>query len=150
VHHILGVSHPRVALLNIGEEPEKGGLHIREAFTLMEGNPYYNFVGNIEATRLFSGTVADVIVTDGFTGNVVIKQAEGMFQLLKDFGFANPFFDRFDYEVYGGTPILGVNAPVITGHGASSPRAMMHMILKSETTYKAGLIAKIKEAISNE
>ena len=149
-HHILGIKNPRVALLNVGEEPEKGSLLTRETFKLMERNPHFNFVGNIESTQLFTGTIADVIVTDGFTGNVVIKQAEGMFHLLKDFGFVNPFFDRFDYEVYGGTPILGVNAPVITGHGASSPRAIMHMILKSEATYKAGLVQKIKEAISNE
>ena len=149
-HHILGIKNPRVALLNVGEEPEKGSLLTRETFKLMERNPHFYFVGNIESTQLFTGTIADVIVTDGFTGNVVIKQAEGMFHLLKDFGFVNPFFDRFDYEVYGGTPILGVNAPVITGHGASSPRAIMHMILKSEATYKAGLIQKIKEAISNE
>jgi len=150
MRHIFGIPHPRVALLNIGEESEKGSLFTREAFKLMEGNPHYHFVGNIEATQLFTGTIADVIVTDGFVGNIVIKQAEGMFQLLKDFGFGNAFFERFDYEVYGGTPILGVNAPVITGHGASSPRAIMHMILKSEATFKAGLIPKIKKAISNE
>ena len=150
VRHIMGIKNPRVALLNIGGEPEKGSLLTREAFKLMEGNPFFNFVGNIESTHLFTGNIADVIVTDGFSGNVVIKQAEGMFSLLKDFGFYNPFFERFDYEVYGGTPILGVNAPVITGHGASSPRAITHMILKSEATFKAGLVQKIKEAISNE
>ena len=147
---IMRIPQPRVALLNIGEEPEKGSLLTREAFKLMDNNPHFNFVGNIEASQLFSGTIADVIVADGFAGNVVIKQAEGMFQLLKDYGFGNDFFDRFDYEVYGGAPILGVNAPVIIGHGASSPRAIMHMILKSEATYQAGLVQKIKEAISNE
>jgi len=149
-HHIMGINHPRVALLNVGEEPEKGSLLTREAYKLMEGNPNFNFVGNIESTQLFTGNIADVVVTDGFTGNVVIKQAEGMFHLVKDFGFENAFFDRFDYEMYGGAPILGINAPVIIGHGASSPRAIMHMILKSEATYKAGLIQKIKKIISNE
>lgn len=147
---IMGISKPRVALLNIGEEPEKGSLLTREAYKLMDGNPYYHFVGNIEATQLFSGTIADVVVTDGFSGNFVIKQAEAMFQLLKDYGFGNNFFDRFDYEVYGGAPILGIHAPVIIGHGASSPRAIAHMILKSEATYKAGLVQKIKDAISND
>ena len=150
VRHIFGVDYPRVALLNMGEEPEKGSLLTREAYKLMEGSLNFNFVGNIEATQLFTGTVADVIVTEGFVGNIVIKQSEGMFQLLKDFGFGNAFFDRFDYEVYGGTPILGVNAPVVTGHGASSPRAVMNMILKSEATVKVGLIPGIKKAISNE
>ena len=147
---IMGFSQPRVALLNIGEESEKGSLFTREAFKLMEGNPYFHFVGNIEATQLFTGTIADVVVTDGFSGNVVIKQAEAMFQLLRDFGLCNAFFDRFDYEVYGGAPVLGVNAPVVIGHGASSPRAIAHMILKSEATFKAGLVQKIKKAISNE
>ena len=147
---IMGIAHPRVALLNIGEEPDKGNMLTRETYQLMEGNPSFHFVGNIESSQLFSGAIADVIVTDGFAGNTVIKQAEGMFQLLKDFGFENLFFDRFDYEVYGGTPILGVNAPVVIGHGASSPRAITHMILKSEATFKAGLVQKIKEAIYNE
>jgi glycerol-3-phosphate acyltransferase PlsX len=147
---IMGFSRPRVALLNMGEEPEKGSLFAREAYKLMEGNPYFHFVGNIESTQLFTGAIADVIVTDGFSGNIVIKQAEAMFQLLKDFGFCNPFFDRFDYEVYGGAPVLGINAPVVIGHGASSPRAIAHMILKSEATFTAGLVQKIKEAISNE
>jgi len=148
--HIMGIKNPRIALLNVGEEPEKGSLLTRETYMMMEGNPYFNFVGNIESTQLFTGSVADVIVTDGFSGNIVVKQAEAMFHLIKDFGFENPFFDRFDYEVYGGAPVLGVNAPVIIGHGASSPRAIMHMILKSEATYMARLVQKIKEAISNE
>ncbi|MCL2501839.1 MAG: phosphate acyltransferase [Bacteroidales bacterium] len=148
--NIMGIKNPRVALLNIGEEPDKGNMLTRETYELMDGNPSFHFVGNIESSHLFSGTIADVIVTDGFAGNIVIKQAEAMFQLLKDFGFGNAFFDRFDYEVYGGTPILGINAPVVIGHGASSPRAIAHMILKSEATYKAGLVQKIKEAISNE
>ncbi|MCL1973781.1 MAG: phosphate acyltransferase [Bacteroidetes bacterium] len=147
---IMGIEHPRVALLNIGEEPDKGNMLTRETYQLMEGNPFFHFVGNIESSQLFGGTIADVIVTDGFAGNMVIKQAEGMFQLLKDFGFENAFFDRFDYEVYGGTPILGVNAPVVIGHGASTPRAMAHMILKAEATYTAGLVQKIKKAIYNE
>jgi len=148
--NIMGVKQPRVALLNIGEEPEKGSLLTREAYKMMDGTPYFHFVGNIEATQLFTGTVADVIVTDGFSGNIVIKQAEAMFQLLKDFQFGNAYFDRFDYEVYGGAPVLGINAPVMIGHGASSPRAIAHMILKCEVAYKGGLVQKIKEAISNK
>ena len=148
--HIMGIPQPRVALLNMGEEPEKGSLLTREAYKMMDGTPYFHFAGNIEATQLFTGTVADVIVADGFSGNIVIKQAEAMFQLLKDFKMGNAYFDRFDYEVYGGAPVLGINAPVVIGHGASSPRAMTHMILKSEATFKGGLVQKIKEAISNE
>ena len=148
--HIMGIAQPRVALLNMGEEPEKGSLLSREAYKMMDGTPHFHFAGNIEATQLFTGTVADVIVADGFSGNIVIKQAEAMFQLLKDFKLGNAFFERFDYEVYGGAPVLGINAPVVIGHGASSPRALAHMILKSEATVTGGLVQKIKEAISNE
>ena len=150
VRSVMGIPHPRVALLNIGEESEKGNMLTREAYKLLEGAPDFNFVGNIESNHIFSGSIADVIVTDGFAGNIVIKQAEAMFLLAKDQGFESPFLSRFDYEVYGGTPILGINAPVIIGHGASSPLAITHMILKSEATYKARLIQTIKEAISNE
>jgi len=150
VRSVLGISQPRVALLNIGEEAEKGNMLCREAYKLMEGAPDFNFVGNIESNQIFSGSIADVIVTDGFAGNIVIKQAEAMFLLAKDQGFESPFLSRFDYEVYGGTPILGINAPVIIGHGASSPRAITHIILKSEATYKARLIQTIKQAISND
>lgn len=145
---IMGIARPRVALLNIGEEEEKGNLYTKEAFKLMSDSRDYFFVGNIEGTKIYTGTVADVIVTDGFTGNIVLKQTEAMYQLAKAQGMASHFFDQFDYERYGGAAVLGLNATVIIGHGASSPKAVTSMIKKAEITYKQNLTQKIKDAVA--
>jgi glycerol-3-phosphate acyltransferase PlsX len=145
--HMLGIDNPRVALLNIGEEEEKGKLQIKEAFKIMQDTADFNFVGNIEANHLFSGKIADVIVTDGFVGNVVLKQAEAMYILAKKQNIDNEYFNRFNYELYGGTPVLGVNSPVIIGHGISSPKAIENMILQTEHAIKVRLVEKITEAL---
>jgi glycerol-3-phosphate acyltransferase PlsX len=141
------LDNPRVALLNIGEEEEKGNLVTKEAYKLMKDTTAYNFVGNIEANHLFSGKVAEVIVTDGFVGNIVLKQAEAMYILSQQLNINNDYFNRFNYELYGGTPVLGVNAPVIIGHGRSSALAVTNMILQTEQAIKVNLIASIKEAL---
>ncbi len=141
------IESPRVALLNIGEEEEKGNLVSKEAYKLMKDTDAYNFVGNIEGNQLFSGKKADVIVTDGFMGNIVLKQAEAMYVLSKKLEINNDYFNRFNYELYGGTPVLGVNAPVIIGHGISSPLAITNMILQTEQAIRVKLVAKIKEAL---
>ncbi len=146
-HCMSGLDNPRVALLNIGEEEEKGNLLTKEAFKLMKESGGYNFVGNIEANHIFSGKIADVIVADGFVGNIVLKQAEAMYVLSKKLGINNDYFNRFNYELYGGTPVLGVNAPVIIGHGASSPLAVTNMILQTEQAIQTRLVDKIKEAL---
>ncbi len=145
--HMMGIENPRVALLNIGEEEEKGNLLTKETFKLMQGSTDFNFVGNIEANHLFTGKIADVIVADGFVGNVVLKQAEAMYVLTKKQGIDNEYFGRFNYELYGGTPVLGVNAPVIIGHGASSSKAVENMILQTEHAIRVGLVDKITEAL---
>jgi len=145
--HMMGLDNPRVALLNIGEEEEKGNLQTRETFKLMQGNIDFNFVGNIEANHIFSGKIADVIVADGFVGNVVLKQAEAMYVVAKKQGIDNEYLNRFNYELYGGTPVLGVNAPVIIGHGVSSPKAVENMILQTEHAVKIRLVDKIAEAL---
>ena len=145
--YMLGIDNPRVALLNIGEEEEKGNLQIKEAFKIMQDTTDFNFVGNVEANHLFSGEIADVIVTDGFVGNVVLKQAEAMYILAKKQGIDNKYFNRFNYELYGGTPVLGVNSPVIIGHGVSSPKAIENMILQTEHAVKVRLVEKITEAL---
>ena len=145
--YMLGIENPRVALLNIGEEEEKGNLQIKEAFKIMQDTTDFNFVGNVEANHLFSGEIADVIVTDGFVGNVVLKQAEAMYILAKKQGIDNKYFNRFNYELYGGTPVLGVNSPVIIGHGVSSPKAIENMILQTEHAVKVRLVEKITEAL---
>ena len=145
--YMMGIADPRVALLNIGEEEEKGNLQTKETFKIMQDTPDFNFVGNIESNRIFSGTIADVIVADGFVGNVVLKQAEAMYVLAKKQGIDSEYFNRFNYELYGGTPVLGVNAPVIIGHGISSPKAIENMILQTEHAIKVHLVDKIIEVL---
>jgi glycerol-3-phosphate acyltransferase PlsX len=146
---VLGISNPRVALLNIGEEKEKGNLTTKAAYDLMEGSKKYNFVGNIEGKHLFTGEVADVIVCDGFIGNIVLKQAESMYDIIKYFGIpSNSFFDGTNYENIGGTPVLGINAVVTVGHGRSNPLAICNMIRQTERTARSGFVEEIKSLIA--
>ncbi|MGB0933400.1 MAG: phosphate acyltransferase PlsX [Lishizhenia sp.] len=142
---VYGIKNPKVGLLNIGEEESKGNLLTQSAYKLMDGSSDFNFAGNIEGRDIFTGKV-DVIVCDGFTGNVVLKQAEGMFGLIKKRGIKDEYFDRFNYENYGGTPILGVNSNVIIGHGISNDVAVKNMLLHSYDVSKSNLTQKIKEA----
>jgi glycerol-3-phosphate acyltransferase PlsX len=145
---VLGIENPRVALLNIGEEKEKGNLITKDAYELMDGSTKYNFVGNIEGKHLFLGDVADVIVCDGFIGNIVLKQAESMYDIIKYFGIpSNAFFDGTNYENIGGTPVLGINGVVTVGHGRSNPLAICNMILQTERTARSGFVEEIKSLI---
>lgn len=145
--HVLHIEDPRVALLNIGEEDEKGNLLTLSAFALIKDAPEINFVGNIEGHHLF-GDKADVVVCDGFTGNIVLKTCEAFYMLTRKKGFKDPYFDRFNYENYGGTPVLGINASVIIGHGISNAKAIKNMILLTYKVQKAQISAKIKLALS--
>lgn len=147
---MMGIENPRVALLNIGEESEKGTVNAQEAYRYMSNTTEFNFVGNMEANRLFNGGIADVLVTDGFVGNVCLKQTEGMYALITKLGVNHPFFNRFNYEYYGGTPVLGVAAPVIIGHGASTPLAIKNMILETEKAVQNGLVDKLKNAMLHQ
>jgi glycerol-3-phosphate acyltransferase PlsX len=145
---VYGISNPKVGLMNIGEEEEKGNLVSQAAFTLLKEQKNINFTGNIEGRDLFNEK-ADVIVCDGFTGNVMLKLAETFYILTLKKGFKDEFFDRFNYEQYGGSPILGVNAPVIIGHGISSPEAIKNMVLLSKTMIESKLVDKIKAAFTS-
>jgi len=145
---ILGNENPRVALLNIGEEDEKGNLLVKATFDLMKDNKDFNFVGNVEGNDLFSNEKADVVVCDGFVGNVVLKEAEAFFHIIKKRKIENPYLEMFNAENYGGTPILGVNEPVIIGHGSSNPKAIMNMILQTKEVISSNLCQKFKEAFS--
>jgi len=144
--HVMGIENPKVGLLNIGEEEEKGNLLVQATYRIMKDTDDFNFVGNIEGNRIFTGQ-ADVIVCDGFTGNIVLKEAEGIYYLMKKMGISNDFFDRFNYENYGGTPILGINGTAIVGHGMSSPKAIMNMILQTAEICRAGLGDRISAAL---
>lgn len=145
--NVYGNETPRVALLNIGEEESKGNLLTQTAHKLMLGSDDFNFIGNVEGRDLFTGK-ADVVVCDGFTGNVVLKQAEGMYAMLKSRGVEDDYLNRFNYENYGGTPILGVQGNVIIGHGISNDIAVKNMILHSFEVANSGLATKINEAFN--
>lgn len=143
--HVFGVKEPRVALLNIGEEPEKGNLVAQAAHELMKESNDFKFVGNVEGRDVF-GDRADVIVCEGFTGNVVLKFAESFHHAMKKRNIQDEYLDRFNYEIYGGTPVLGVNGNVMIGHGISSPLAIKNMITLSRDVVKANLPDKIRKA----
>lgn len=147
---MMGIANPRVALLNIGEEREKGTLVAQEAYKMMEASKELNFVGNMEANSLFNGGIADVLVTDGFVGNVCLKQTESMYEMFSKLGVNHPFLSRFNYEYYGGTPVLGVTAPVVIGHGASTPLAIRNMILEAEKSVKNRLVERVQDAMSGQ
>ncbi len=142
---ILGIHKPKVGLMNIGEEEEKGNLLMLATHPMMKDTNMFNFIGNIEGRDLFNEK-ADVIVCDGFTGNVMLKLAETFYVLTQQKGFQDEFFARFNYEQYGGSPILGINAPVIIGHGISNPEAIKNMILLSRSMITTKLIDKIISA----
>lgn len=143
--HVCGILKPKVALLNIGEEEGKGNLLTQSTYQLMKDSNEYNFIGNVEGRDLFSDK-ADVVVCDGFTGNIVLKQAEAFYELTKSRGLKDEYFDRFNYENYGGTPILGVNGTVMIGHGISNDIAIKNMILHTAEVIQAKLADKIKQA----
>ncbi|TCC94277.1 phosphate acyltransferase PlsX [Pedobacter frigiditerrae] len=143
--HIMQIENPKVGLMNIGEEDEKGNILSMATFPLMKESNLFNFVGNIEGRDLFNEK-ADVIVCDGFTGNIMLKLAESFYVLTIKKGLKDEFFDRFNYENYGGSPVLGVNAPVIIGHGISSPEAVKNMIFQSRDMINTGLVGKIQAA----
>lgn len=146
---VLGITDPRIAVLNIGEEQTKGNVQSKATYDLMKADGGFNFVGNIEGSHIFSGKVADVIVCDGFVGNTVLKMAEGLYRINQAMGVSNPFWNAMNYENVGGTPVLGVNAPVIIGHGCSSPLAIKNMILSTERCIQAGLTAKLQSVFKN-
>ena len=146
---VLGIGKPRVAVLNIGEEETKGNAQTKATYELLKEDGRINFVGNVEGSYIFTGQVADVIVCDGFVGNTVLKMAEGLYRINKKLGGGNAFWDAMNYENVVGTPVLGVNAPVIIGHGISSARAIKSMILSTEQCIKADLTVKLQHAFKN-
>ena len=147
--NILNINLPKVALLSIGEEEEKGNLLVKETHQLLKATDEINFIGNVEGRDLFNNK-ADVIVCDGFTGNVILKEAESFYSMIKKRSIKDAYFDRFDYEDYGGTPILGINSTVIIAHGISKAKAIKNMILLSINVVEAKLSEKIALAFGKE
>lgn len=144
--HVLGIENPRVGLLSIGEEDKKGNLLIQSTFPLMKESQDFNFIGNVEGRDLF-GNKIDVIVTDGFTGNIVLKQIQAMFRLMQKRGLVDDYFNKFNYENQGGSPLIGINNAVVIGHGISNALAIKNMMLLLREISASQLHIKIKEAI---
>lgn len=143
---VLQIEKPKVGLLNLGEEEGKGNLVSKDAHQLLKSNPKINFIGNIEGRDIFNDK-ADVIVCDGFTGNVVTKMAEHFYEILHERGVNDSFLNKMNYEGVGGSPIIGVNGNIIIGHGVSSPPAIKNMILQAIKQVQSGLGSKLQKAL---
>ncbi|MBP9192350.1 MAG: phosphate acyltransferase PlsX [Ignavibacteria bacterium] len=165
--NIYNVSNPRIGLLSVGEEKTKGDSLTLETYELLEKSGL-NFIGNVEGRDILRGK-AEVIVCDGFVGNVILKFAEGVLDVIKGkfkAYAAQGFFKKlwigmmygtlknvvlkdFDYQEYGGVPLLGINGITIIGHGKSSPIAIKNMILKAEEMVVKDVNGKIRNSIKN-
>lgn len=144
--HVYHIRAPKVGLINIGEEEKKGDLLRQATYELMKEQRQYDFIGNVEGRDLFTDK-AHVMVCDGFTGNVVLKVVEGFHDLLEAHGVDDPFLHRFNYENYGGLPVLGVNGNVIIGHGISNEIAIKSMVLAAREVVMSKLNDRIREAL---
>jgi len=161
---VMGIKAPKVGLMSVGEEQTKGGPKIREQYKVLT-NTGIQFVGNVEGRDVFVGDV-DVIVCDGFTGNVVLKTAEGLGEMvigmLKEEAGKSPVYGagllmakgafknlkrKVDYSEYGGAPLLGVNGPCLIGHGRSTPKAIRNAIRFADSYAKSGVIDRIGDKI---
>lgn len=166
VREVFGVQEPRVGLLNVGEEPSKGTKVVREAYELLRSDPALRFVGNVEGSDVPAGK-ADVVVCDGFAGNIVLKLAEGIaatiFQFLRREVFASGrgklagllvrpglrrVRNRLDYAEYGGAPLLGLEGTVIIAHGKSDRRAIRNAIRAAAAAVQSDVPARIRAAMA--
>ncbi len=147
--HILNIEKPRVGLLNVGEEESKGNMLAQGAYPLLKENTAIHFIGNVEGRDVFMNK-ADVIVCDGFTGNIILKMAESLYNIAVQRNLdKDEYMNRFHYENYGGTPVLGVDKPVIIGHGISNANAFKNMILAAEKLIQSNFCDTIKKAFVN-
>lgn len=142
---VIGIESPRVGLLNIGEEEAKGNLVTKAAHQLMKDSSVFQFIGNVEGSDLFSDK-ADIMVCDGFVGNIMLKEAEAFYVMVRKRKIVDDFFEKFNFVHYGGTPVLGINAPVLIAHGISNDIAIKNMIMHTAEVIKGKLCEKIKEA----
>lgn len=143
---ILGINNPRVGLVNVGEEEGKGNLLAQATYPLLKENKHINFIGNIEGRDVFINK-ADVMVCEGFTGNVILKLAESLYEIAQRQQIKSTYFDRFNFENYGGTPVLGVTKPVIIGHGISGEKAFKNMILVAQKMIEKDVLGRMKEEL---
>jgi glycerol-3-phosphate acyltransferase PlsX len=143
--YIFGIDSPKVGLMNLGEEEQKGTILTLAAHQLLKNNNKINFIGNIEGRDVFNDR-ADVIVCDGFTGNIILKMAETFYEVMERRNSVDEFIELFNYAGVGGSPILGVNGNVIVGHGISSPIAVKNMLIQAKALTEGKIFEKIKES----
>lgn len=143
----LGIENPKVGLANIGEEEEKGNQQTQAAHALMKENKSFEFFGNAEPVEIFRDNV-DVVVCDGFIGNMLMKHTEALARVFAKRGLVDEYVARFNYEIYGGLPLLGANSIVLIGHGISNAKAIRSMVLQSKNIYETNLIENLKEVLS--
>ncbi|RDV11813.1 phosphate acyltransferase PlsX [Pontibacter diazotrophicus] len=146
--YVLDIQNPKVGLMNLGEEEGKGTVNTQAAHQRLKVNKDINFIGNIEGRDLFNDK-ADVIVCDGYTGNIILKMAESLYEILHEKGMTDPFFEKFNYEAAGGSPILGINGNAVIGHGVSSPRAVCNMVLQAQKMAASKLSERFKKNFSS-
>jgi phosphate acyltransferase len=142
--YILNDENPRVALINVGEEEGKGNILCQATYPLLKENQRINFIGNVEGRDLLMGK-AEIYICDGYTGNVILKFAESIYDIVQKRKIDDEYFNRFNFEMYGGVPVLGVNKPVIIGHGISTAGAFNNMILMAKKMIEQDFIEKIKK-----
>ena len=143
---VLNIPNPKVGLINIGEEEGKGNLLAQAAYPLLKEAEGINFIGNIEGRDIFLDK-SDVMICDGFTGNIILKLAESIHGLTQRRNVKDEFFDMFEFEQYGGVPVLGVNKPVIIGHGISHAKAFKNMISIAQKMIEKDVIWMIKARV---
>ena len=143
---ILGIENPRVGLMNVGEEEGKGNILCQATYPLLKENKHINFIGNVEGRDVFLDK-ADVMVCEGFTGNIILKLAESLYDITQSKKIQHEYFDRFNFENYGGTPVLGVNKPVIIGHGISQAKSFKNMIALAQKMIEKNVIQRMKDEL---
>tara|TARA_B110001454_G_scaffold217362_2_gene242521 strand:+ start:904 stop:1911 length:1008 start_codon:yes stop_codon:yes gene_type:complete len=163
--HLGNINNPKIGLLNIGVEENKGNQLTKDAFSLLKNN-FSDFIGNIESRTLFDNKV-DIVICDGFTGNIVLKLIEGTIKNIVDntmksidshslskmvkpvlFTVLNDLKKSFDYEEHGGTPLLGVNGIVMKCHGSSNAKAIENALLNTQISHENNLLNNIKIALN--
>jgi len=144
---VLGIANPTTGLINLGEEEGKGNLLTQATYPLLKSNQQIRFIGNIEGRDILQSK-ADVMICDGFTGNIILKLAESLYEISQERKVKDDFFDRFNFENYGGTPVLGVAKPVIIGHGISGAKAFMNMIHLAQIMIEKDVMQKMKAALA--
>ncbi len=145
-HLILGIEKPKVGLMNVGQEEGKGNLLTQAAYPLLKNNKQIHFIGNVEGRDILLEK-ADVMVCDGFTGNIILKLAETLYEITHRKRIQHDYLERFNFENYGGTPVLGVAKPVIIGHGISKAVAFKNMILVAQKMLEKRVLERMKKAL---